>query len=175
MKIPHNILFFLSFLLMINGCKTLLPGNKSVSDNRKGVYSEDLSNYRATLAPELVVVEPQVVEEKQIPDSTTAPVNPKLNYLLDTVTSHTKANVNHIEGFTIQVYAGDDRELANEFKLDILRHFPECEPKMVFEQPNYKVRIGLFYTRLEAQYQFGQVKEVFNRAILIPTRININD
>jgi hypothetical protein len=174
MKIRYHIFIFFFFLFLINGCASILPGNKS-TNNKKASYTEDLSRYRATLAPEIQKIEDHKVTEIHIPDSTTAPVNEKINYLMDTVTAYTKTNINYIEGFTIQVYAGSDRELANEFKLDILRHFPECEPKMVFEQPNYKVRIGLFYTRLEAQYQFNQVKDVFAKAILIPTRIEFDD
>jgi hypothetical protein len=83
--------------------------------------------------------------------------------------------IKYIDGFTIQVYGGNDRALAKDYQLDIIRNFPEIESKMVFEQPNYKVRIGQYYSRLEAQEFFTAVRTVFPRAILIPTRIAVED
>ncbi|MEN8248763.1 MAG: SPOR domain-containing protein [Bacteroidota bacterium] len=169
-----TIFLALITVVFFNGCKTFLPG-KSLSQN-KAAYSEDLSEYRPEFAPE--TVEPEEEKEDILitsQDSTTAPVNETLNYLLDTATTFSKETIKYIDGFTIQVYGGDNRELAKNYQLNILRHFPDCEPRMVFEQPNYKVRLGLFYSRLEAQHQFTQVKEVFPKAILIPTRINIDN
>ncbi len=151
------------------GCNIIQPGKTSAP---KEAYSEDLSAYRPQV-PRPGPLPEDSVETVVVVDSTVAEVSQKLDTVLDTVAAHNRAVINYIDGFTIQVYGGDDRALAKEFRLKLLRYFPETEPRMVFEQPNYKVRVGEYYTRLEAQELFVQVKTVFPKAILIPKRIYI--
>lgn len=151
------------------GCSIVQPG-KTVSKNED--YSEDLSAYRAEFAAEESISIDTVAIE-HIADSATADVTKRLNTVLDTAAVYARATTRYIDGFTIQVYGGDDRNQAKEKRIELIRHFPETKPKMVFEQPNYKVRVGLYYTRLEAQHLYTQVKSYFPRAILIPKRIYI--
>jgi hypothetical protein len=169
-----NKLFVIASLLaglFFWSCAASVPGKTSSKGDEP--YSEDLSNYRAqpsdyeepTVSNETILIEA---------DSTSYPVNERLNTVLDTAAAYSRKTINYIDGFTIQVYAGNDRSMAKDFQIDIIRNFPESEPKMVFEQPNYKVRVGNYYTRLEGQQFFTQVKTVYPRAILIPTRFKIN-
>ncbi len=169
----HKIFIIATFLsgLLIWSCATNIPGKTSSKGNES--YSEDLSSYRAKPSEynEKVESNETVLIE---PDSTSYPVSERLNTVLDTAAAYSRKTINYIDGFTIQVYAGNDRSLAKDFQIDIIRNFPESEPKMVFEQPNYKVRVGKYYTRLEGQQFFTAVKTVYPRAILIPTRFKIN-
>lgn len=172
MLFRNTIFYLLVGIILFSACQSLMTNKTTVQS--KALYTEDLSMYRPQKVPE-TIVSVDSVEVIIEPDSTTAPVNDKLDYLLDTVALYTKTTVKYIDGFTIQVYGGDNRELAKEFQLDILRNFSEYEPKMVFEQPNYKVRLGQYYTRLEAQHDFAKIKEVFPKAILIPKQIALKD
>lgn len=166
-----SIIAIIASTLHLWSCASTVPGKSSSKNNEP--YSEDLSSYRAqapifkepTDAAETIVVEP---------DSTSYPVTERLNIVLDTAAAYSRATINFIDGFTIQVYAGNDRSQAKDYQIDIIRNFPQSEPKMVFEQPNYKVRVGTYYTRLEGQQFFKEVKTVYPKAILIPTRFKIN-
>lgn len=162
-----TILLILSIGLLWS-CATTSPSKSTATE--KDEYSEDLSAYRATpleMEPDTAVP----VNSFVAADSTSLPVNKRLDIVLDTAAAYARTTIKYIDGFTIQVYAGNNRTVASDFKMDIIRNFPEKDPIMVFEQPNYKVRIGQYYTRLEAQQFFAEVKSVFPRAILIPTRI----
>lgn len=163
-----TLLFGLYFLM---GCGTIMP-SKSTQDTQT-VYSEDISSLRAR--PKVIEQEVDTVEYYATTDSTSLPITEKLNTVLDTAAAHNRATVKFVDGFTIQVYGGNDRAAAKEYQLDIIRNFPNVESKMVFEQPNYKVRIGQYYTRLEAQEFFKEIRVVFPRAILIPTRIYLQN
>lgn len=155
---------------LVWSCATTSPSKSTTTENDE--YSEDLSAYRATpKEEENVAIEPVI--SYVAPDSTSLPVNKRLDVVLDTAAAYARSTIKYIDGFTIQVYAGNDRTVASDFKMDIIRNFPETDPIMVFEQPNYKVRIGQYYTRLEAQQFFAEIKSVFPRAILIPTRIPV--
>ena len=172
MNLKLTILTFAVILFFAGSCGTTIPG-KTNAGSQKKVYSEDLSAYR----PEPFIGEEQPIDTlslETISDTTTIEVSSRLNTVLDSATNYARSTIKYIDGFTIQVYGGDDRAAAHNFKLALIRNFPLTEPRMVFEQPNYKVRVGRYYTRLEAQNLFTEVKQVFPKAILIPARININ-
>lgn len=57
----------------------------------------------------------------------------------------------NMPGYRIQIYYGTDRNKANEIRTEFIRDHIETEAYMVYHQPNFKVRIGDFKTRLEAQ------------------------
>lgn len=166
--IKKGLLLVIILAINLSACSIVQPGKSSASKNAE--YSEDLSAYSAQPS-EREQATPDTLTTFVEADSTSLPVTDRLNYLLDTAAAYSRATTKHIDGFTIQVYGGNDRTLAKDFQIDILRNFPDAEPKMVFEQPNYKVRIGQYYTRLEAQEFFKEVKAVYPKAILIPTRI----
>jgi len=70
--------------------------------------------------------------------------------------------------YKIQIYNGsldEAKKAETEFKKD----FNEWATEIVFETPNYKVRVGKFATRLEADRQLTEVKKKYESAfILIP-------
>jgi len=167
-----TILSLVGLMIFASGCSTIMPG-KTKSSVKESSYSEDLTAYR----PEPVLIEEQqtdTIAEPVLKDTAYVDLTPMLNIVLDTAAVYSRSTIKYIDGFTIQVYGGSDRAVAKDFRLDLIRNFPETEPRTVFEQPNYKVRVGQYYTRLEAQHLFTQVKQVFRKAILIPTRIYVN-
>ena len=170
MRLVQSIILISIITLIGIGCSAIKPGKTSSKDEG---YSEDLSTYRPEkrIAEEPVIIDSEVSEI--VADSTTEDITVKLNIELDTAAVYSRSTIKYIDGFTIQVYGGDNRNLAKEERLDLIRHFPDTKPMMVFEQPNYKVRVGQFYTRLEAQHLYSQVKHYFRGAILIPKRIYI--
>jgi hypothetical protein len=158
-------------ILFASSCSTVKTGKTKTSD-QKSAYSEDLTAYR----PEPAVSEEQpsdTISIETVTNSAYLDQTARLNTVLDTAAIYARTTIKYIDGFTIQVYGGDDRALAKDFRLNLIRNFPSTEPRMVFEQPNYKVRVGQYYTRLEAQHLFTQVKQVFPKAILIPARIYV--
>lgn len=171
MSMRFTILTIAVIVLFTNSCSTINPG-KTKTEPQKNTYAEDLTAYR----PQPFVAEEQPTDTlslSAITDSTAVDVTAKLNTVLDSAAIYARSTIKYIDGFTIQVYGGDDRAVAQGYRLNLIRNFPSTEPRMVFEQPNYKVRVGRYYTRLEAQNLFTEVKHVFPKAILIPTRIYI--
>ena len=165
---------FLAFAivgLVVNACVTVSTSSSG------GKYSEDLSGYRPKVeaADEAVGTDAPVIEDSsQVYIEPTINVNDELKATLDSVAVYKRETINYIEGFTIQVYGGDSRATARDARMDVLRYFPDTEPQMIFDQPNYKVRIGKYYTRLDAQPLFMDIRRRFPTAILVPTRIQIN-
>lgn len=172
MTMRLTILSLVGLMIFASSCSTIMPG-KTKAGAKDSAYSEDLKAYR----PDPLLTNEQQTDsipELVLNDTAFVDVTPMLNIVLDTAAIYARSTIKYIDGFTIQVYGGSDRAVAKDFRLDLIRNFPETEPRTVFEQPNYKVRVGRYYTRLEAQHLFSQVKQVFPKAILIPTRIYVN-
>jgi hypothetical protein len=55
-----------------------------------------------------------------------------------------------ISGYRVQIYFGTDRNKAQEVRTEFLSNYPKIPAYLVYHQPYFKVRIGDFYTRLDA-------------------------
>lgn len=65
----------------------------------------------------------------------------------------------------IQIYSGR-RSYATKALLNFKANFPGQFVEMKYETPNYKVWVGRFRTRLEADRQLVRVKSKFSNAFL---------
>lgn len=88
--------------------------------------------------------------------------DPKINEL---VKLYTKANAN--SGFyQIQVGFGNyekAQDLLNQVEVD----FPDLRSKIEFESPTYRVRLGRFKTKLEAERKYLEVRKKYPEAMLL--------
>lgn len=53
-------------------------------------------------------------------------------------------------GFRIQVYNSNNRDEANSVKTEMLRRFPDLKTYLLYQSPNFRVRVGNFLTQKEA-------------------------
>ena len=141
----------------------------TVSSNDSRRYFEDLSYIRES---ETNFQKEEILDEDYTLD-TNLGLNNKIDSILSIIKSEVKENI-YTDGFTIQIYLGDDRGEAENtveklFELDSL-----IESKTVFTQPNYRVKTGGFLDRFNANYEFKKLKKEFPNAIIIPEKIKIN-
>ena len=78
-----------------------------------------------------------------------------------------------IEGFRIQIHFGGEREKAKSVKTKFLQQFPEVPAYEVYQQPNFKVRVGDFRTRLDAQKFMNQMASSFPSAFIVGDDIHL--
>lgn len=90
--------------------------------------------------------------------------DPKINVLLSL-----KKQLNTTENaggkYSIQVYSGN-RQDAEKAKTEFRNKFDQWHAVLVYEEPNYKVWIGRFKTRLEADRAFVDVQKQFPSAFI---------
>lgn len=77
-----------------------------------------------------------------------------------------KENAKNESAFQIQIYNGNISG-ANEVLAKSKEQFKQYPVQMVFETPNYKIRIGSFRTRLEAEKHLGEIKKVYPAAFVM--------
>lgn len=73
---------------------------------------------------------------------------------------------NHIHGFRILLYSGNDREEAGRAKEAAYRLFPKADVYTAYSAPTFKVRFGDFYTRIDAWQHLLKLKGLFPGAVI---------
>ena len=167
MKALNNLAgcLLVSGIFLISGCAMMNTGNSGTS------YSEDLSVHRPTVdleTPEDHMEAEEVTEVEPEYDQTS-----EVDQKLAAISSANKTS-RTAPGFTIQVYSGTSREQASQAKSQVYKILPESRPETKYEQPIYRVRVGAYGNRLEAQNTFAQLQKEFPQAIVIPSRIRVN-
>ena len=76
-------------------------------------------------------------------------------------------------GYRIQIYFGTDRVRAQEIRAEFMRYFPETGAYLVYQAPNFKVRVGDFKSRLEAQGFLNSLHDRYTPAFVIPDEIRL--
>lgn len=152
------------------GCKTSsVPTTKTSAD----AYSEDLSSLR----PELVDNFFDTISMDSAKVTGYSALTGHIKYELDSVNRiiiEQNKTRRFVDGFTIQVYTGSDRNSANEAVRKVNLINPDLEPKIRYVQPSYKVKVGQYVSRLEAHEIFESLKVEFPLALLIPERIPVD-
>lgn len=77
-------------------------------------------------------------------------------------------------GFRVQIYNGNDRVKATQIKVDFMRRFPGVRTYMTYVQPQFRVKVGDFRTRGEAQEMYQKVAGLYNPSMIVPDIIVIN-
>jgi len=73
----------------------------------------------------------------------------------------------------VQIYTGTSREEATKARNRSYARFPDVTPHFDYTQPNFRVRVGDFLDRLEAQRVYAGLLAEFPNALIVPDRIEI--
>ena len=68
--------------------------------------------------------------------------------------------------YTIQIYYGNLKE-ADSISEVFSEEFEEIETSLIFETPNYKVRVGKFKTIIDASKALENIKRKFRSAFIL--------
>ena len=139
-------------------CK-IQSNNSSINNNQKG-YFEDLSYTRDT--------------KKNISQSNFILSNnnkvPTIINELDSILNIIKyenTKNDYIEGFTIQLYLGDNRIHAEKTEIKLNKLDSLTERITIFTQPNYRVKVGKYYNKFNANRDYNKFKKTFPNAIIL--------
>jgi len=160
------------FFLCLFGCGV------NLNPSQKPKYKEDLSVYRPVY--QNVSIENKIISNVdtslilEMNDSIRASsdIAPQLDSLLDNIAKNNRAK-GFIQAYTVQVYTGNNRKIAEDAKLRVYKLLPVITPKLSYIQPNYKVKVGIFYNKLDAYSTHSYLKKSFPTAIIIPERIRM--
>lgn len=80
-----------------------------------------------------------------------------------------------IKGYRVQILAVGSRTEVNKVKSQFYTLFPDIKTFVIYQQPNFKLRVGNFRTRLEAHKVLLEVKGHFPSAFITPDELKLSD
>ncbi|HAK76597.1 MAG TPA: SPOR domain-containing protein [Runella sp.] len=162
--------------LLLIGCVTSKPvGTKSTTTvDPYSTYDEDFTairpRYKETVTSESATAKKP--EVKRVLSDQPLHINRQLDAVVDTIALRNKS-IRFAGGFRIQIYVGNTRKEADDARLYSYQSFPELNPYMVYNQPTYRIRIGDFMTRLDAERYLQQVRQRYESAVVVPEKIDL--
>jgi len=174
--------FFLFAIIIFLGINACSP-SKTIGTKGEEDYNENIEDIRLNYTDSIkkAMIEPRQESTRPTPEgpkinaslATRYSINTELDDFLVQVSDNNARN-NVYQGFTVQVYTGNSREKANEAKNMVYSLIPESNPAISFDPPNYKVKVGEFTDRLEAQPIYSELKGNFPVVLIVPERFKIN-
>ena len=163
LNVQHSAFIFFILILSIS-CA-------AQKNNSKAYYHEDLYSLRPKIedVPDTVKLNEDRKKGAVIP---TRNVNEKVDLILDSIN---RFNVTRkfIDGYTIQIYSGQNREEAMNVKKKVITDASDLTAELEYNQPKFRVRVGNYLSRLEAQKDLVRLKRPFPNAILVPEKIMV--
>jgi hypothetical protein len=169
---------FVALGALLASCSSKVTPSTKGTTTSSGKYSEDLAVWRQTEMQKQDTSKnrpAQAIDGKgkqtQYVEARFA-VNESLDAVLDSID---RINLNNglVDGYTIQIYSGTKREEALNIKKQLSNSLPELDAEVQYSQPNFRVRAGKYYDRLQAQRDYIAIRRYFPNAIVIPERIPI--
>lgn len=160
----------LTLLILQVSCVAQQSGSNSYSDT----FSEDLTLVRPTYETEnadSIVEANNIVEPTKVLPATKT-VNAKVDLVMDSLDKLNQLR-KFVDGFTIQIYSGPNREDALGAKAKMVKAITDLEADIQYSQPKFRVTVGKYFSKLEAQKDLMRLRDYFSNAILIPEKIQI--
>ncbi|AKD58840.1 sporulation protein [Spirosoma radiotolerans] len=99
-------------------------------------------------------------------------INRRLDMVLDTIATQNRS-IRYAPGFRIQVYVGTQRKEVDAARLLISQEFPELSPYLSYNQPTYKLKVGDFMRRMDAERYYASIRRLIESAQLQPDKVDI--
>lgn len=99
-------------------------------------------------------------------------VNNRVAVLMDTVASVNRA-IKYAQGYRILAYNGSERETVMNLRKTIIARVPEEKDYLTYQQPNFRLKVGDYFSRMEAQLVLNQLRDLIPNAQIVQEQINI--
>lgn len=177
-------------VLVLSGCASTRPAVSGRSAVDYNEYNEDLSSVRPVYKAPVAAspVSRPAAPAATLPATPTAPhrsesrkvsgpaealhVNHRLDSVLDTIAVQNRS-VRYAPGYRVQVYVGNQRQEVESIKLLIYQKFPELSAYLSYSQPTYKLKVGDFMRRLDAEHYYSSIRQLIASAQLRPDKVDI--
>lgn len=174
----RNVLLFPA-LISLTACAASAPAASSATQapdtTRRATAAaapEDLSRYRPVFpTPKPAAVLPAAGAKPVV--TPTNQVNAQVEQRLRDQ-AYTNQNVKYAQGFRILAYVGLERDQAMAVRRAVVGRYPEETDYLTFKQPIYRLWIGDYLTRLEAEQAMLRIRPLAPKAELEPTQVVLN-
>ncbi len=86
----------------------------------------------------------------------------------------TRSSRQFAPGFRILVVSSNNRNAVTEAKTTIYRHFPELRAYMMYQAPFFRLKVGNFQDRSEAEVYLSPIQKLFKTSVyIVPDTVQI--
>jgi cell division protein FtsN len=139
--------------------------------NGNPIY-EDLSVYRPKFVNSVDTAKTSATTQRTDSVIATKNVNAKIDAVLDSI-DRFNLTKKFVDGFTIQIYSGQKRDEAMNTKQRMNAEVTDLSANLQYVQPKFRVTVGSYFNKLDAQKDLSRLKRHFSTAILVPEKIPI--
>ncbi|TGE27099.1 sporulation protein [Hymenobacter metallicola] len=172
----RNVLLFSAFLSLAACAASAPAGSVAAPDTARKPASqtapEDLSRFRPVFTPPKASVVP-AAPVSRTPVTPLSHVNPQIEQRLRDQ-AYTNQNVKYAQGYRILAYVGLEREQAMAVRRSIISRYPEETDYITFKQPVFRLWIGDYLTRLEAEQAMLRIRPIAPKAELQAAQVLLN-
>jgi hypothetical protein len=167
-----TFLFLIFTLFAIVSCsKKNVPASQNI--NEKAIeIDEDLSVFRQSGQNEATQSTTDIATQAIVLSDKPLYINDKIDAYLAEKAAKNK-NIKYANGYRIQLYVGRERKLVDDAKIYIYQTYPNINPYLTYSLPIYKLKLGDFITRTEAERLLNQLKPLYPEAIIVPEKIDV--
>lgn len=174
-RLLHNVLV-LPVLLVLGACAATAPATSSSAtrpDTTRRAPAEDLSKYRPVFTPPATAsaAATPTAPKKVVPP--TNQVNTQIEQRLRDQ-AYTNQNVKYAQGYRILAYVGLARDQAMAVRRAVIGRYPDETDYLSYKQPVYRLWIGDYLTRLEAEQALLRIKPLAPKAELQVAQVLLN-
>ena len=175
MKTNTTLLFqmLLGLIILLNACAP----SKTITTQKANTYEENVSQYRINYADSLQLNEAVGASPERVLSSGPVTTRYAITGEMDEyLAERSEANFekNSYQGYTLQVYTGGSRDEANAAKRRVYTALPDARPNINYNSSIYRVQVGEYVDRLQAQEDYTMLKEEFPYVLLVPQRFKVN-
>lgn len=77
------------------------------------------------------------------------------------------------DGYRVQLFSGNERNNANALRAKFKSEYPEIPIYLIYQQPYYKLRVGDFRNRIEAQQFYLKIEKDYEQLLIVPDKVNL--
>lgn len=83
-------------------------------------------------------------------------------------------SIHSAKGYRILIYSGIDRAKATSTKADFMRRHPGTRIYMTYALPQYRIKVGDYISRGEANEFYRQLSGIYSPCMVVPDIVEIN-
>lgn len=97
----------------------------------------------------------------------------RVDLLVSKKTEINKKTNGKSSGYRVQIHFGGDSQEAKKIKSDFMTAYPEIPAYYIYEQPNFKIRVGDYKSKLEAQKFLKEIKASFPASFVVEDKVEM--
>lgn len=172
-KIYNNSLFFVFLVSFLAGCASAVKTTGTTARaNTATEKAEDLSKYRPSFNVPVAPGTSSGTTPAAPPAMPTRHANAKVTALMDTLVSMNKS-IRFAQGYRILAYTGMERKTALDLRAEIVARLPDEPVYPQYKQPTWRVKVGDYFSRIEAQQVLLRIKDIVPNAMIVVDQINV--